>query len=50
MTQKIPSKAERQKAFLDQCKKEGLTNKEIVERASIFPFGVKIKVIKWPKI
>ena len=47
---KIPSKAERQKAFIDQCRKEGLSDKEIVERASVFPFNAKSKVLKWPEL
>jgi hypothetical protein len=47
---KIPSKEERQKAFLDQCKKEGLSSREIVERACVFPLNVKSRVLKWPKL
>ena len=46
----IPSKAERQEAFIAACKKEGLSSQEIVERASIFPSGVKSRVLKWPKL
>lgn len=46
----IPSKTERQKAFIAACKKEGLSSQEIVERASVFPSGKKIHVVKWPKL
>ena len=46
----IPSKAERQEAFIAACKKEGLSSQEIVERASVFPSGVKSRVLKWPKL
>ncbi len=46
----IPSKAERQKAFIAACKKEGLSSQEIVERASVFPSGEKIHVVKWPEL
>lgn len=46
----IPSKAERQKAFIAACKKEGLSSLDIVKRASIFPSGIKIRVLHWPKL
>lgn len=46
----IPSKVERQEAFIAACKKEGLSSQEIVERASVFPSGVKSRVLKWPKL
>lgn len=46
----VPSKEVRQKLFIEQCKKEGLSHREILERASIFPFNEKSKVLKWPKL
>ncbi|MFV1985475.1 MAG: hypothetical protein ACC657_18145 [Thiohalomonadales bacterium] len=46
----IPSKVERQEAFLMACKQEGLSSQEIVERASVFPSGEKSRVLKWPKL
>ena len=45
-----PAKAERQRAFIVSCKQEGLSSKEIVERASVFPIGARSRVLKWPKI
>ena len=50
LNQKIASKAERQEAFIAACKKEGLSSQQIVERASVFPSGKKIHVVKWPKL
>jgi hypothetical protein len=44
--------AERRKAerdFVQKAKAEGLSNAEIVERVSMFPKGIKPKVVKWPK-
>lgn len=38
-----------QREFLKQAKAEGLSNAEIVDRASIFPKDQKPKVVKWPK-
>lgn len=46
----IPSKIERQEAFIVACKKEGLSSQEIVERASVFPSGKKSRVLNWPKL
>lgn len=46
----IPTKVERQEMFIAACKKEGLSSREIVERASVFPFGEKSRVLKWPKL
>lgn len=48
--EKVPSKKERQAAFIDACKKEGLSSQEIVERASVFPSNEKSHVSKWPKL
>lgn len=50
VVENIPSKEVRQKLFIEQCKKEGLTAREIVERASVFPFDKESKVLKWPKL
>jgi len=46
----VPSKLERQEAFLAACKKEQLSAQEIVERASVFPVCEKSRVLKWPKL
>jgi len=47
---KVPSKEDRQKSFIESCKKEGLSSQEIVERASVFPSNEKSHVSKWPKL
>lgn len=50
MASSVPAKAERQGGFIALCKQEGLSSKEIVERASVFPAGARSRVLKWPKI
>jgi hypothetical protein len=44
----IASKSERQVAFIARCKAEGLSNEQIIRRASFVPFGKQIKVLHWP--
>lgn len=39
-----------QREFLKQAQAEGLSAGQTVERASIFPKGAKLKVVKWPKL
>jgi hypothetical protein len=46
----VPSKAERQAAFVAACKRENLSSLEIVRRASVFQPGVPCRVLKWPKL
>lgn len=46
----LAMKRKLQREFIQQTRAEGLTNAEVVERASIFPKGVKPKVVKWPKL
>jgi hypothetical protein len=46
----IPSKGERQAAFLVRCRAERLSNEQIVRRASFVPFGKRIKVLHWPNL
>lgn len=38
-----------QREFIKQARTNGLSTSEVVERASIFPKGAKLKVVKWPK-
>lgn len=45
----LSQKRKLQREFLQQAKTEGLSAAEVVERASIFPKGAKLKVVKWPK-
>jgi len=47
---KLPSKEERQRLFVEQCRREGLSSQQMVERASVFPSGVPSKVLSWPKL
>lgn len=46
----LAQKRKLQREFLKQAKDEGLSATQTVERASIFPKGVKPKVVKWPKL
>lgn len=45
----LARKRKLQREFLQQAKAEGLSTAQTVERASIFPKGIKPKVVKWPK-
>lgn len=45
----LAQKRKLQREFLQQAKAGGLSATEVVERASIFPKGAKLKVVKWPK-
>lgn len=45
----MAQKKKRQREFLQQAKADGLSPAQTVERASIFPKGAKLKVVKWPK-
>lgn len=45
----LAQKRKLQRAFLKQAQAEGLSAAQTVERASIFPKGAKLKVVKWPK-
>jgi len=46
----VAPKSERQAVFLARCKAEGLSNEQIVRRASFVPFGKQIKVLHWPNL
>lgn len=48
----VPSKRERQEAFVQRVRNEGLSPQEAVEQASFFPkvSKEKIKVLAWPKL
>lgn len=45
----LTKKRKLQREFIQQVKAEGLSSAEAVERASIFPKGAKLRVVKWPK-
>lgn len=45
----MAQKKKLQREFLKQARTDGLSPAQTVERASIFPKGAKLKVIKWPK-
>ncbi len=45
----LAKKRKLQREFLKQAQAEGLSATQTVERASIFPKGAKLKVVKWPK-
>jgi hypothetical protein len=45
----LARKRKLQREFIKQAQAEGLSASEVVERASIFPKGAKLKVVKWPK-
>lgn len=45
----LAQKRKLQRAFIKQAQAEGLSAAQTVERASIFPKGAKLKVVKWPK-
>ncbi|MDE2598410.1 MAG: hypothetical protein KGL40_02175 [Rhodocyclaceae bacterium] len=45
----MAQKKKLQREFLQQAKTEGLSSAQTVERASIFPKGARLKVVKWPK-
>jgi hypothetical protein len=46
----IASKSDRQAAFLARCRAEGLSNEQIVRRASFVPSEKPIKVLRWPSL
>lgn len=45
----MAQKKKLQREFLQQAQADGLSPAQTVERASIFPKGAKLKVVKWPK-
>jgi hypothetical protein len=44
----LPSKRERQAAFLQDCERRGLSSRQIDRAASIIPADAPIKVLRWP--
>jgi hypothetical protein len=45
----LARKRKLQRDFVKQSKDEELTVEQVLSRASIFPKGAKLKVVKWPK-
>lgn len=45
----LTQKRKLQREFIKQVQAEGISVGEVIERASIFPKGAKLKVVKWPK-
>lgn len=48
----VPSKQERQEAFVQRAREECLSPQQVIEHASFFPKvpKEKIKVLAWPKL